>query len=203
MKHGTQPRDVGLQCACGTVKGVARKVSPQAGNRVVCYCSDCQAFARFLEKEAEVLDAWGGTDIFQMSQGRIVITAGEDALACMRLSPNGIIRWYARCCHTPLVNTSVAGMPIVGVVHTFIANLQEHDRILGPVRDYVQGRDARSKPPHPVSDGFPLASFPRLLFMTLKAKLRGEEKPSPFFDSDGRPKREPLVLNSEPPGSAA
>jgi Family of unknown function (DUF6151) len=47
------------------VRGVASDISPSGGLRFVCYCGDCQAFARFLDR-ADVLDAAGGTDIFHM-----------------------------------------------------------------------------------------------------------------------------------------
>lgn len=46
---------------------------------------DCQAFARFLERP-DVLDAAGGTDIFQMPPGRVKLTAGTDAVRCLSLS---------------------------------------------------------------------------------------------------------------------
>ena len=63
------PSDLALRCRCGHVRGIARDVSPANGFRFVCYCKDCQAFARFLER-ADVLDPAGGTDIFQMPPGR-------------------------------------------------------------------------------------------------------------------------------------
>jgi hypothetical protein len=37
-------------------------VSPANGARIVCYCTDCQAFARLLGR-AGTTDAWGGTDV--------------------------------------------------------------------------------------------------------------------------------------------
>src|SRR5215469_9180782 len=64
------PIDLPLQCRCGYVRGAASKVAPSAGLRFVCYCRDCQAFSRFLDR-SDVLDAAGGTDIFQMPTGRV------------------------------------------------------------------------------------------------------------------------------------
>src|SRR6202011_2265415 len=64
------PLDLPLRCRRGRVRGVASDVSPSTGFRFVCYCKDCQAFARFL-KRADVLDPAGGTDIFQMPPGRV------------------------------------------------------------------------------------------------------------------------------------
>ena len=74
-----------LRCHCGRIRGVARAVSPSAGFRFVCYCKDCQAFARFL-KRSDILDAAGGTDIFQMPPGQVTFTGGFNDLRCVRLS---------------------------------------------------------------------------------------------------------------------
>jgi Family of unknown function (DUF6151) len=76
------PSDLPLRCRCGRMRGVASNISPSSGLRFVCYCKDCQAFARFLDR-ADVLDPAGGTDIFHMPPGRVKLTAGTDALrAC-------------------------------------------------------------------------------------------------------------------------
>jgi len=77
------------------VRGVASEVSPSSGFRFVCYCQDCQAFARFLERR-DLLDAAGGTDIFQMPPGRVKFTTGTDAVRCLRLSSK-VSRWYTDC----------------------------------------------------------------------------------------------------------
>ena len=103
-----------LRCRCGQMRGVARKVSPSAGFRIVCYCKDCQAFARFLGRP-DVLDAAGGTDIFQMATGRVTLTAGTEALRCLRLSDQGVFRWYADCCRTPIANSAGPSFPVIGV----------------------------------------------------------------------------------------
>ena len=69
------PLDLPLQCRCGRVRGLASGISPSSGFRFVCYCKDCQAFARFLERP-DVLDPAGGTDIFQMPPARVKLNAG-------------------------------------------------------------------------------------------------------------------------------
>jgi hypothetical protein len=87
------PKDLPLRCRCGHVRGVANEVAPYTGFRFVCYCQDCQAFARFLERP-DVLDTAGGTDIFQMPTGRVKLTAGTDAVRCLQ----------RRCCDARLAN---------------------------------------------------------------------------------------------------
>ena len=47
-----------FRCRCGRIRGIASDVSPSTGFRFVCYCKDCQACARFLER-ADVLDPAG------------------------------------------------------------------------------------------------------------------------------------------------
>src|SRR3984957_228070 len=117
---------------------MAREVSPSTGFRFICYCKDCQAFARFLER-ADVLDAAGGTDIFQMPPGRVTLAAGTDAVRCLRLRDTGVFRWYADCCRTPIANTAGPGFPVVGVIHSFM----DQDFMNGPAgggsRDEVLG----------------------------------------------------------------
>ena len=47
-----------LSCACGGLTGSVAHA--RRATHSVCYCRDCQAFARFLGREAELLDARGG-----------------------------------------------------------------------------------------------------------------------------------------------
>jgi hypothetical protein len=79
------PSDFPLRCRCGHVRGIAGEVSPSTGFRFVCYCTDCQAFTRFLDR-ADVLDGAGGTDIFQLPPGRVKLTAGAGALRCVNFA---------------------------------------------------------------------------------------------------------------------
>lgn len=98
------PFDLPLHCRCGRVRGVASEVSPSAGFRFLCSCTDCQAFARLLGRP-DVLDAAGGTDIFQMPAGRVTLAAGANALPQL---PRQVLRWYAECCRTPIANTAAS-----------------------------------------------------------------------------------------------
>src|SRR5258708_39078997 len=107
------PLDRPLRCRCGCMRGIASNVSPSSGFRFVCYCKDCQAFARFLDR-ADVLDPAGGTNIFHLPPRRVTLTAGTDALRCLSLS-NKVLRWYTECCRTPIANTAAwPHFPAVG-----------------------------------------------------------------------------------------
>src|SRR5262245_34848405 len=96
--------DLPLRCSCGRVRGIVNELEPSSGFRLVCYCKDCQGFARVLDR-ADVLDRAGGTDIVQMPPGRVKLTAGIDAVRSLRFS-NRVFRWYAGCCRTPIANTA-------------------------------------------------------------------------------------------------
>src|SRR5687767_6325224 len=50
-----------LRCQCGAIRGYV--ALPAKTVRAICYCRDCQAFARYLERAGDILDEHGGTDI--------------------------------------------------------------------------------------------------------------------------------------------
>ncbi len=192
--------DLALSCRCGHVRGVARGVSPAGGFRLVCYCKDCQAFAHYL-KRADVLDAAGGTDIFQMPPGRVTLTAGADALRCLRLSGRTkVFRWYADCCRTPIANTAGARFPVIGLIHSFMNDAvggHSPDKTLGPVLCRIHERTATAPLP---PNAPPPASFGLLARRAARALGwwgRGLARPSPFFDERTKaPRAAPRVLTA-------
>jgi hypothetical protein len=181
--------------------GVLENVSPQKGNRVVCYCDDCQAFAHYLGHADRILDAYGGSDIFQVSPARLKITAGAEHLACMRLSPKGLLRWYADCCKTPIGNTMpTRQFAFVGLVHScFDAGAQTRDKVLGPVRGRVFRRFAGGEfRIAPKQDRIPFSMLLRVAGLIALWRIRGDHKRSPFFDRQtGEPIITPYMLTKE------
>jgi Family of unknown function (DUF6151) len=194
------PTDLPLRCACGAVHGLLRGVGPERGNRIVCYCDDCQAFAHYLGRAGEILDANGGTDIFQTSPARVAITGGADQLVCVRLTSKGLLRWYAGCCRTPIANTPPsAQLPFVGLIHRFADHAgdgRSRDAVLGPVRARLFGRYALGdRRGLNADDRPPVRMILRLAASLLAARLRGEHRASPFFDPrSGEPVAAPRVL---------
>jgi hypothetical protein len=178
------PPDISLRCRCGHVHGVAREVSPSAGFRFVCYCTDCQAFARFLERP-DVLDAAGGTDIFQMAAGRVTFTAGMDALRCLTFSGK-VLRWYAACCRTPIANTAAtARFPVVALIHSFMdceAAGASCDEALGPPLCRIYDRSATAPLPANAPPSPSLGMFASRASKILGWWVRGLDRPNPFFD---------------------
>jgi hypothetical protein len=181
------PTDLRIACSCGALRAVANAVSGQQGNHAVCYCDDCQAFAHFLGRADQILDPQGGTQIFQMSPASLSIEAGADRLACMRLGPSGLFRWYTSCCKTPIGNTLPTGkIPFIGLIHLCIqrpVDDESLERALGPVRARVHRRFAKGDPAAlpAATNSLPFAIL-RIAGLFLKWRLRGDQHHSPFFE---------------------
>jgi hypothetical protein len=190
-----------MQCRCGNLKGHVSHPG-QALNRAICYCKDCQAYAHFLGRAGDVLDDAGGTEVIAILPRHLSFTHGIDALACMSLTQNGLLRWHARCCNTPIGNTSRnAGLPFVGLVHVCLQNPTiSLDQSFGPVGMWVNTSSARRQP---VSSK-PLkttAAILRFLARMLRARVDGSHRITPFFDPDRRvPVVAPQVLSAEERG---
>ncbi len=188
------PHPIG--CRCGTLAGTL--VTSAWTNRLVCYCDDCQAFARHLDQEDEVLDFRGGSDIVQTAPGYLSFTQGQDQLACLRLSPKGLLRWYATCCSTPIGNTPAnPRFAFVGLLHVALGDPAGLEPAFGPPRMYVHTRFARGEP-KPES----VVSVPRIALMMARvtaARLSGRYRQSPFFAADGSPVAAPAVVSGPPP----
>ena len=188
--------DANFSCRCGKVAGRAVNVDQPLGNHVVCYCTDCRAFARACGGDA--LDAAGGTELYQTTIGKVTLERGEEHLAAMRLSKRGPVRWYASCCDTALLNTMPSpAVPFASFVRAALSQDPGTDCALGPVRGSVHTGSALGKPIVPALGGLGLlgvlANFARLM---LGARRRGEHKRSPLH-RDGKPIVEPRMPDAE------
>lgn len=177
-------KDLPLRCTCGHVRGIAQEVAPYSGFRFVCYCQDCQKFARFLERP-DVLDTAGGTDIFHMPAGRVKLVAGTDAVRCLRFSGKAF-RWYADCCRTPIGNTAGPRFPVVGLIHSFMDHNADgrsrHEALGAPLCRIFERSTVGPLPPNapaPPSPGL----FARRATTLLGWWLRGLGRPNPLFDA--------------------
>jgi hypothetical protein len=174
-----------LQCRCGTLKGVVQ--DPRSGNHAVCWCRDCQAFAHFLGRANEILDERGGTEVIQVLPRNVVFTQGADALACMRLTSKGLVRWYAGCCKTPVGNTlATPKLSFIGLVHTCLKGAtsgpgdKSLDEVFGPVSCWVNPDGAKGEPkPKTAGLGRALGWF---FGTVLRARFNGDYLKTPFFD---------------------
>jgi hypothetical protein len=179
------------------MRGVASHVSPSTGFRFVCYCKDCQVFARFLE-QADVLDPAGGTDIFQIPPARMKLTEGTDAIRCLRLSDK-VLRWYTDCCRTPIANTAAdPRFPLAAVIHSFMdheADGRCRAEVLGPPLCRIYERSAIGPLPPNAPPPPSFGVFARRASKMLVWWVRGLARPTPFFDDRTKaPRAVPRVL---------
>jgi hypothetical protein len=182
-----------LSCRCGAFQG--RVVLTGAASRVICYCKDCQAFARFLEREGDVLDAQGGSEIVQMAPDCVEFTQGQAQLAVMKLSDKGMLRWYAACCRTPVGNTMTSrNLPFVGMLHSCL-NTAPLEPSFGPVRARFNAASALGDP-RPVDQGVLLSVF-QVAARLVVGRLSGRYRHTPFFTDGNLPVVEPLVITAQ------
>lgn len=185
-----------LRCKCGTVQGIVKAPSPLS--RGVCYCEDCQMFAHFLGNSSEILDEHGGTDVIPTTPGTVVITQGLDSLACMRLSVKGLLRWYAKCCNTPIGNmSSNHKMAYIGLVH----NCLEYggvsvEQSFGPIRLRVKTQSAHGDVKLKSKGVF--GTVVKFMAILLRERINGAYNKTQFFNVEtGRPIVAPHVLNRQ------
>lgn len=184
-----------LSCRCGALQGTVDTAAPH--ERIVCYCADCQAYAHFLGRPGEDLDARGGTNALLTVPRAITLTEGSGQLAAVRMTGRGPIRWYAACCNTPIANTgpshkaafaSLLG-PCLG------GDPAALDAAFGPVRLFGFTKTAKGEPKPPATPF--IGVLLRVVARSLKARLDGSYRRTPFFDVvAGKPVAEPRTLTA-------
>lgn len=185
--------DFPIRCRCGLLQG--HVTATERAARALCYCRDCQAFARFLGDPTRILDDRGGTDVVATTPRFVKFTRSTEQLRCMSLSEKGLLRWYAECCRTPIGNTPRdRRLAYVGVVHTCLAGSPaELDAAFGPARVAINTASATGK----VSPT-PWATFGAMLKIVRNvagARLGRRLRENPFFVPDtGAPIRAPQVV---------
>jgi hypothetical protein len=183
-----------LRCRCGSVQGLLD--APERASRAVCYCRDCQAFARFLGEPERVLNADAGTDIIASTPRRVRFTRGLGQLRCMSLSDKGLLRWYASCCRTPIGNTPRdPKLSYIGLVHSCLAgSAAEQDAAFGPARVAINTASASGTVRSTPVAG--LLALVKIFGRVAGARLSGGYRSNPFFDpATSRPIVAPQVLS--------
>jgi len=187
------PVDVPFSCTCGRVHGIVRSVAPNRGNHVRCYCRSCQTAANVLGYES-ALDDFGGTSVFQTMPSRVDYEAGLENLACFRLSPKGLLRWYASCCNAPLVTMPDASwFPIAGLN---LERVKQSDHTaFGPIIAVHQSACAQDAPADLNDFGLKRAGI-KMFGRAFKARLRRDAM-APYFDRAGKISVSPRILTLE------
>jgi hypothetical protein len=176
-----EPHPLSLACACGAVTGHLTRAGPKAGDHVVCHCTDCQAFATRLGAADRVLDAQAGTALYQGRCATLRLATGQDQLACLHLTEKPTLRWYARCCGTPMFNTYKNGrIPYITVL---VANCDPARRapVLGPPIGHLFLKEATGDTAHlkPLSMLTLMRRFSRRM---IRDVLAGDRRRSALFD---------------------
>jgi hypothetical protein len=174
--------DLPFACACGEVEGWIAQTGPKQGDHVVCHCTDCQYFATHLGAGKRVLDAAGGTALFQSRCARMHLSKGREKLACVHLTEKPTLRWYAVCCNTPMFNTYANGR--IPYVTTLTVNCDSDrlNKLLGPPIGHLFTTEAIADPgdvPR-MSLAKLMRRFSRRLIQDL---VSGDRRRSALFDS--------------------
>lgn len=185
-------RTLHLACACGELRARLVDIAVNDGVHVVCHCDDCRANMTALGHTDPGAE---GVDLFQTTPDKVRIDKGGENLAILRLTPKGVLRWYAKCCSTPLWTTM--GTRTIPAMAVQTRNITESDT-LGPVtvRAFVQesGRPMR----HENAVGW----MTGLMARSARAWISGRWKTSELFDDDGHPTR-PVHLATRQERAAA
>ncbi len=192
--------DLPIRCACGRVRGCARDIHPGAANRVVCHCRGCRAYAAHIDREAQILDPHGGSDVFQISPAALSFEAGIEHIRCLRMTPKGALRWYAGCCDTPIAGSfHTRRVPFLSIYPACVeaeALDGPLDAYRGPVLARVNGTFDRAEAKTlKANPGALLAMLPRYAWWCLKWMASGAYKRTPLFEREtAAPIAEPLVI---------
>ena len=183
-----------IRCACGTVAGAVTLTHRM--RRAICYCRDCQSYAHALGNADAILDADGGSDVVPTVQEAVRFQQGHDAIACLSLTREGLLRWYARCCNTPLGNTARdRRLSYVGLLHSCLERSPgDLDAVFGPPKVRVNTHWAKRKVS--ATSLAALALMATLAPRIVMARVRGSFRQSPFFDSAGEPIARVRVLDA-------
>ncbi|MHA4836315.1 DUF6151 family protein [Sphingopyxis sp. MSC1_008] len=174
--------DLSFACDCGTVTGTMRGVGPDRGDHVVCHCTDCQDLTHHLGHAERLLDAHGGTALYQTRCANMRLDTGREQLACLHLTDAPTLRWYAACCRTPLFNTFKNGkLPFITIL-TAACDPAARERLLGPLRGHLFTQDATGDASH--LPKMSMVSLMRRFFTrAINDIVSGERRRSALFDA--------------------
>ncbi|MEO1110228.1 MAG: DUF6151 family protein [Pseudomonadota bacterium] len=175
-----------FSCICGEVTGRIKPQGLKHGSHAVCFCADCRAGQLYFKQPDP---APGPVEVFQIAPHELIFETGSENLAAIKLSPNGMLRWYAACCNAPLAATpNTPKFPFVG----FIAARLSDTTALGPIttRAYIPTSGGKHK-----HAGI-RAAIVAMLKRVAKSRLSGKWKQTPFFDvATGEPVVSPKLID--------
>jgi hypothetical protein len=177
-----------FQCQCGSLRGLLSQ--PQRAFHGICYCKDCRAYSKHLGMASKTHDASGGAEFVATQARHVSFSEGMQHLACLSLSEKGLLRWYAKCCATPIGGTPRNWkIPYVGLVHTCLkADPAAFERAFPRLQMRVNTGSAIQTPPGLALRT--LVSLASLMPRIVADAVTGAYKETPFFHS---PAGEPVA----------
>lgn len=176
---------LGFACKCGELRGEIIDVTPAAYTNIVCHCADCRsAYTHLGLADPEKVG------ILQTTQDRIKITQGGEYLRLFRLSDKGALRWYAKCCDTPLFYTPLKARAVhVGVNTDRLDKPESLGKVMAT--SFVPSRNGKR------SHSGVGRMMTRMVTRIAAKNLNGDWRNSPFFDDEGAPAATANVLTRE------
>jgi Family of unknown function (DUF6151) len=138
-----------IRCQCGKFQGLIKHI--ELGTRAICYCTDCQIYAHYLQAPDQILNRFGGTEVIAVRPKNIAIVHGSEYLSCLSLTQFGAFRFFADCCKTPICNMSRnSRTEHISVIHRclnhrLVAKIFD-DRALHVKRKSAHGSPPKNKP---------------------------------------------------------
>ncbi|HCH62820.1 MAG: hypothetical protein CL927_18245 [Deltaproteobacteria bacterium] len=176
--------DLPIQCTCGSVRGTLLDVAPSTVQNLVCHCIDCRSTLRHLGRANDLLTEHGGTAVVHSTPARMQITHGHTHVGLLRLSPKGLLRFYATCCNTPIASMlDDPRQAFVSIARCILPS--DADTHLGPAVG-VRGRSAIGNlRTLDAAHNVPAWLVARIGWRLAKQRLQGQARPSAFHAADG------------------
>ncbi|WP_447755704.1 DUF6151 family protein [Sphingopyxis fribergensis] len=174
--------ELSFACDCGAISGAILDVGPGQGDHVVCHCTNCQDLTRHLGHADRVLDAHGGSALYQSRCASLRIDTGRERLACVHLTDKPTLRWYASCCGMPLFNTYANGKLPYITTQLAACDPAKRDTLVGPPRGHLFTQDGigdTSALPKMSMGQLMRRFFPRMI----RDLLSGNRRRCPLFDA--------------------
>lgn len=184
-----------FQCQCGSLRGLLDHTDRAL--RGVCYCKDCQAYSHHIGSASLTHDALGGAVFVATLARHVTFTEGAKHLACLSLTGNGLLRWYARCCRTPMANTVRNWkVPYVGLIGACLkADPAAYERSFPRLQMRVNTGGAKQAPPS-LRFGT-LAALMGFMPRVMWSGVDGTYKQTPFFIAPAGVPRVPVSVLSD------
>jgi len=184
-----------IQCRCGSLRGLLSQ--PQRAFHGICYCKDCRAYAKHLGVMSRTHDAQGGAEFVATQAKYVSFSEGTQHLACLSLSEKGLLRWYAKCCTTPIGGTPRNWKaPYVGLVHTCLkSDPVAFERTFPQLQMRVNTGSAIKTPPGLTIKT--IVSLSSLMPRIIGDGITGAYKITPFFRLPAGEPISPVTVLSE------